>query len=670
MYATVFLLSIFITTGIIMLEATITVVSALGTIQDSRPRRYIPALLHIRVGVFVVELIMLLVKTVLAAQPGALSDSSNCDDLSVAITVSRILVAITWIIFLGIFLSVLIYIDPCHCYSAKVDFELIQEEVHEEEVRHKKYDTMTESDEKEETTSIQPHLRRRFKVTHTVWEKRFKFMCGCFAGRDEHHEIVYSELAELFATIFCDSNLVLSDIAAGLMLIQKEHIEKERTLWSTVRDSERTSLENFNSEQSVALNFSNHEERKVFEDAVHYLKFALGTYTWPIFMYMNPCGCCQLCRHGLFCPCRQRVPNNVFKDNSCFCGFAGLLSVTGLDESDIIYASFENDLYRAPFVLLLDHSTESVVIAIRGTLSFHDIITDLVATPHEVELPNQPAFHVHKGMYHTAAWVKQKLDDGILEEAFSKVPNYKLVVVGHSLGSGCACLLAILLKEKYSDLTCFCYSPTGSLVNADAAAWTQSFVTSVTIGHDLVARLNVHTAHKLKDDVVKLLRKCKKPKYRIFLEGIMETLGKCCGRHILFKDDDSNSSSPLEERDDLSPLLIPEPFYNSYNTDSEAEASQRSPPSSLSPSPRLYPPGRIIHLVDTMETRGGFFNERFLEARWVSANSFHSISVTPDMLRDHFPDVLSRAMNAVWDDKKDEMTEIRIDSVVNASDSL
>ena len=647
-YAAVFILSIVMTGGTIVLEVVITVSSARGTIQNSRPRRFIPALLHIRLAVFVAELILLLVITVLVARPGVLSDGSDCEDLSIAVTISRAVVAITWFIFLSVFLSTLIYLDPCHWYSAKVNFELVEDD--------KKDDDANETD----GDGRHPVLHRRWKLTHTVWEKRFKLLCGCFASSDEHHEVAYKELAEIFASLFCDSNLVLSDIAAGLILVQKEHIEREQILRSERHDP-------IHAERSVALNFSDPEERKVFEDSLHYLKFALGTYTWPIFMYMNPCGCLGLCRHSLICPCRQRVRNNVVSDNSCFCGYAGLLGVTSLNEADIIYASFENNLYRVPFVVMLDHSREAVVIAVRGTLSFHDIITDLVAVTHQIELPNQPKFHVHKGMYHTASWIKEELSNGILEEAFSKVPNYKLVIVGHSLGSGCACLLSLLLKDQYEDLKCFCYSPTGSLLNADAAACSQSFVTSVILGQDLVARLNVHTAHKLKEDVIRVLKRCNKPKFRILLEGLLETLGNCCGHHVLFKDDErSGSPSPLEETD-FSPLLIPEsdPYpYESFATDSESEESAR--PSSLNrpPSPQ-YPPGRIIHLVDTMETRGGLFNERILEARWVSSSSFPRVVVTPDMVRDHFPDVLMRAMNAVWDQKKNEMTEVKVDSVVN-----
>ena len=654
-YAAVAIWSILMTACIITLEFLITICSARGTIQDSRPRKCVPTLLHIRLAVFVLEILSLIVKTVLAARPGVLTEGSNCSDVGSAVIVSRVVVIVTWFIFFSFFVAVILYLDPCHCYSAKVDFEVI-------ESNSREYNSLGDENGIEHN-SIPQMVHRRWKLTHTVWEKRLRMMC-CFAGSDESHEVAYKELAEIFASLFCDSNLVVSDIAAGLILVQKEHIEREEELRNQLNDPQRV-------EYSVPVDFSDPSDRQVFEDAVHFLKFALGTYTWPIYMYMNPCGCLNLCAHASICPCcpccKKRTLNNIANDNTCFCGYAGLIEVTGLNEADIIYASFENDLFRAPFMVVLDHSHEAVVIAVRGTLSFQDLITDLTAQTHQIELPNQPTFHVHKGMYHTAAWIKQQLDDGILEEAFQKVPNYKLIVVGHSLGSGCACLLAMLYKEQYEDLKCFCYSPTGSLLNADAAYCTQSFVTSVTLGQDLVARLNIHTAHKLKEDVIRVLRRCRKPKYRILLEGLLETLGKCCGHHVLFKEDEPVPATSQDERGDLSPLLIPEsdPYvYESFVTDSESEQDTDS---SLmhNPPPQLYPPGRIIHIVDTMEARGGFFNDRRLEARWVSSSSFQRIIVSPDMVRDHFPDVITRAINAIWGQKKGELTEVQVESIAN-----
>ena len=65
-----------------------------------------------------------------------------------------------------------------------------------------------------------------------------------------------------------------------------------------------------------------------------------------------------------------------------------------------------------------------------------------------------------QGMAKSAEFVLKKLeDDNILEPIFSRLPDYGLVIVGHSLGAGTGAILALHLKEKYETLKCFAYSP-------------------------------------------------------------------------------------------------------------------------------------------------------------------------------------------------------------------
>ena len=611
--------------------------SSRGTIKRSHPRRFVPHLLHVRLIFFGLEIVGLIVKTILSAQPDKIANTQGCESgIDTPVIVARIDVIITWLIFFSVLVAAVVYLDPCHLYSAKVNFS-------------SKFELESIVPEDNEVMVQSPKTYQRWKLTHTVWEKRFRVLC-CFAGSDESHQAAYREVSEIFAYLFYDSNLVISDIAAGLILLQKEHLARELSMGSATEH-----------QHSISVNFLDPFERKMFQDCLHYVKFAVGIYSWPIHVYMNPLkGCCRLYSN---ISCRNRTRNNIHEDNSCYCGLAGFVSNTEVSVLDIIYARFENDVYRTPFIVCLDHETQSVVVAIRGTLSRHDLITDLTACGHLIQLPDWPQFMVHKGMYQTAQWIKEYLDDGILDEAFSKVPNYKLVLTGHSLGSGCAGILAILYKERFPDLHCYCYSPTGSLLNSDAATYSQSFVTSVTLGQDLVCRLSIRTAHQLKRDVIRVLENCQKPKYRILLEGILETLGKCCGRDILFRENydvvtrpNSTELLPDDSETDTVPLILPE----STNAFSLEPPSAMDNGGTVDVVPQLYPPGKIIHIVDTLEERQCFFAQRQLEARWSSANSFEYIVVSPDMLRDHLPDVLYRAMKNVWEDKQ-ELSQIVIE---------
>ena len=502
-----------------------------------------------------------------------------------------------------------------------MDFESVQRQLRE--------NTEEEEEEKEEVA------HRVWKLTHSVWEKRFRVLF-CFAGRDESHRAAYGEVAEIFAHLFSDTNLVLSDIAAGLVLLQKKHLHKELALLSTP-DAGKAS-------PSVLLDFCNPSEYQLFKDSLHFVRFALGVYSWPLHVCMNMCcGLCNLLRHVSF-PCCHHA--RVAGDNSCSCGYAGIVAALKINGVDILYATLENGLYQAPFIVCLDHASRSVVVSVRGTLSLHDAITDMTAAAHHIKIPGWPRFRVHKGMYQTASWVLEKMaDEDVLAQAFRMVPQYNLVFTGHSLGAGCACLLSIMVREQYPNVRCFCYSPSGSLLSAEGAAYTQTFVTSVTLGQDLVTRLSVPSAHCLKEDVIHALEMCHKPKYRILLEGGMETLSKCCGSAVVFHEDptaaDVEQGGSDEDTGDQEPLLssLPTAKQHMHGELEDVEI----PNAAMS---RLFPPGRIIHIVNSAEA-----GRQQLEARWASTSTFSSVVVSPDMIRDHLPNVLLNAMETIWRNK-------------------
>ncbi|CAB9511778.1 Sn1-specific diacylglycerol lipase [Seminavis robusta] len=105
----------------------------------------------------------------------------------------------------------------------------------------------------------------------------------------------------------------------------------------------------------------------------------------------------------------------------------------------------------------IDHKHQSIVLAIRGTLSLSGAIVDIqgMATDY-------CSGKAHKGMSEMARNLWN--DSGFKIAALMTThEDYKLVVTGHSLGAGTACLLTLLLyvEEVFPNRTveCFAFAP-------------------------------------------------------------------------------------------------------------------------------------------------------------------------------------------------------------------
>lgn len=102
--------------------------------------------------------------------------------------------------------------------------------------------------------------------------------------------------------------------------------------------------------------------------------------------------------------------------------------------------------------------------------------------------------------------------------------DYGVVVCGHSLGAGVAALLAYYLRVEGRDAYCYAYEPPGCLVTTRLARHMDSFVMSVVLGDDFIARLRRNSMEILKSDIARVLSACNLPKWQIFGSA----LGACC----------------------------------------------------------------------------------------------------------------------------------------------
>lgn len=137
---------------------------------------------------------------------------------------------------------------------------------------------------------------------------------------------------------------------------------------------------------------------------------------------------------------------------------------TGLPPSTILLSSFFDPAGGSnavgetktgfPLVhyLCIDHDSRAIVLTLRGTWGFEDILTDMTCDYDDLEWQGR-SWKVHKGMHASA---RRLLEGGggrvmiTIRAALEEFVDYGVILCGHSLGGGVAALLATIISEPNS----------------------------------------------------------------------------------------------------------------------------------------------------------------------------------------------------------------------------
>jgi len=338
--------------------------------------------------------------------------------------------------------------------------------------------------------------------------------------------------------------------------------------------------------------------------------------------------------------------DGVFRPN-----LAAIRAKLEVKEKDIIMFDNRNNLEEVPFFLVADRSTNSLVISIRGTLSLHDLLTDLRGEPGRMADESitdiEIDFHAHQGMVNAARYVYKRLhgiETGRTGERSSNkhsrkdmlrmaldtpdYSGYKLVVTGHSLGAGTASILAFLLRAKYGEsmVTCYAYCPPGGLLSKDAAEESEKFTVGVVMRDDVIPRTSLNNIAMLSRDIKHVISQCELAKYKVLGYGCMACLcptNKTLRRELdrMFPNSDSSVSSPGEDSNDGS------------SKDLVLTQESVTTPTAPVPFPCMYLPGRVLYVQDAD-------SENTFSVTEVLRTVFSNILVSPRMLSDHLPNQL------------------------------
>ncbi|XP_022891073.1 uncharacterized protein LOC111406101 isoform X2 [Olea europaea var. sylvestris] len=151
-----------------------------------------------------------------------------------------------------------------------------------------------------------------------------------------------------------------------------------------------------------------------------------------------------------------------------------------------------------PYLIYLDHDHADIVLAIRGLNMAKESDYALLL---DNKKRNFDEGYVHNGLLKAAECVFNSEYD-ILKELVEKYPNYKLTFTGHSLGSGVAALLTMLLVQNRYGLgnidrkriRCFAIAP-ARCMSLNLAVRYADVINSVVLQDDFLPR----TATPLED---------------------------------------------------------------------------------------------------------------------------------------------------------------------------
>ncbi|CAD6199347.1 unnamed protein product [Caenorhabditis auriculariae] len=558
------LLSINIAT--IVLATVTALASSKGAIMDSGTRKSIPLLLYLRLPIFLIEIVACIVATSFSFS--AVPDQGQCHFTILV----RITVALEWLLIIAVVIGVVM-------------------------VFH------VSDDDIEDGTMI---ARR-------IWSRRFRILK---IGQDSVMRAAIDDVAILVASFFVDSDLVLSDIIAGLLLVY--HSPTNNYSPVVMRENPVT------------------PSWMTLQNARHYLDYATSVYGWPTFV-MHNCSIAPLWRlaRSLQCCGQWRSDQGkamVVEDNCCYCNTSALILSTESRNIDLLFISFRNRLYEVPFAVLVDHAQKSVVVTIRGSCSLIDLVTDLClddelmsvnvdadATLREdEELDDEGEVRVHRGMLRSARIIFDTLrKHNLIEDALLMNPTYELIVCGHSLGAGVASLLTILLKQQFPFVKCFAFCPPGCVISVHGQKEMQKYVMSIVTGDDVVSRISYQALHQLRIKVFKELRACQSAKHKILIRGVFRLFVKS-----FWQTGGGLASS--SDRDNL----IRENNSPTYGSSDAVEVEDPIDLTTFASRVQLHVPGNTLFISEE--------DGRIVE-KWIEPSCLNEIKMSASAVSDHLP---------------------------------
>jgi hypothetical protein len=276
---------------------------------------------------------------------------------------------------------------------------------------------------------------------------------------------------------------------------------------------------------------------------------------------------------------------------------------------------------RLGHYIAINYTEKMCLIGLKGTSTFSDILTDVVGASLPHSLDDNQDIIVHEGIFTAATMVADDLLDFIQQLILPQ--KLKVVITGHSLGAGTACLLGIILKSRIPNIGLEVVAfATPAVLNYKACVACSDFCTSVVNNSDMVPRLSISNVLVMNHGLVEINR-------RLEDKGLSpDSLRKA----YLYAADlmklDEDTLMTVEELDSL--------FLEIHSKDS------------LEDDHDLYVPGKVVALYECGAAKGP--DESIVVESVVvdgSMKMLRQIERTTSMIADHFCDYYEKNLDGL-----------------------
>ena len=418
------------------------------------------------------------------------------------------------------------------------------------------------------------------------------------------------KLAEISLVIFhyfqAQNNildLTPSDIFAALVMVERLHRQERAEQQQLLKLSMSSTQQNPSVEPKVIMNASSSDaeengiDQMVVVEGAWFLDMAQSMYTWSL---------------------TQNIAGSLWS------------------KCTIIYSQLRTDVPKTPYVIAVDHESESIVVVICRTQSLEELLSEIYVEPKELERVGEICGfdgkhkYCHATMLASAEWIYQDVkEQGILhkliqeDDSSSTYPNYQLRVTGQCVGAGIASVLSLLLRSSFPKVRCLAFSSPGCVFssNVDCSEWVVSYV--LDSDSDILPRLSADSFDAFRKELLETFCRIQVPKYRVLRRNRYHVLG-------------DQSLADLKLSNDIMMCAKEDILDTEFQAQVEEYQNTQDRARSKGSSVKLILPGKIVQLSTSKDTQdlSSFqtsSSRRYL-ARWVELKDLSRINITEEFL--------------------------------------